>query len=373
MTPSTSRGGRSWVSPCDLVLLLLVVSAVMSYATSPVTECAQAFALYLCIGLLFYLLASKGIVVLGHAHRFVWAVEMFGVGLCVFAPLGVFEPDHALLRQFPTYASLRPFLPDTFNRNVVSGATVMVIPFALAEALTPVRPYKWVRRAAAMALALSLIILLIGMESRAGYIATIAGLVVFTLLVVPRWATWLVPTVPLAAVALGAATRWTRAVEALVTDGAVQKALGLRIDIWSRATYIIQDLTLVVGLGCFQPVMALLYPHVSEPRGSEPHAHNLYLQVAVELGLVGLASYLVILGLAFVIAAKARRIWQGLGVRDGSLIAAACLSSLSGMCVHGLMDAALWANKGAVLPWAVIGLANALYQVGQRAAASRSG
>ena len=87
-----------------------------------------------------------------------------------------------------------------------------------------------------------------------------------------------------------------------------------------------------VGIGNY----AAVYPAYALPRWSDPlgHAHNYYLNVAAETGLVGLAAYLVLWGAAF---------WQGwravraVGPAWRS-VAAGLLGMLVALSVHNLFD-----------------------------------
>ena len=87
-----------------------------------------------------------------------------------------------------------------------------------------------------------------------------------------------------------------------------------------------------VGIGNYEPV----YPAYSLPGWTEPlgHAHNYYLNIAAEAGLVGLAAYLVLWGAAFWQAWKvvrtARGYWRG--------IAAGILGVLTHLSVHNFFD-----------------------------------
>jgi putative inorganic carbon (HCO3(-)) transporter len=124
---------------------------------------------------------------------------------------------------------------------------------------------------------------------------------------------------------------------------------------------IVQDFPLTgIGMGLFGQVAAWLYPF--GPAGPEmvPHAHNLYLQIAVDLGLPGLIAWL----LAAVNVLKAgwtlfsdgnyrSETWQ-------QALGAAVLSSLAALLIHGLMDSVTWGMvRPAPLVWGIWGIAAA--------------
>jgi O-antigen ligase len=55
-------------------------------------------------------------------------------------------------------------------------------------------------------------------------------------------------------------------------------------------------------MGTFGPVADLFYPFFLVERGQIPHAHNIFLQVAVDLGLPGLVAWTMIVIQIFKIA-----------------------------------------------------------------------
>jgi putative inorganic carbon (HCO3(-)) transporter len=87
-----------------------------------------------------------------------------------------------------------------------------------------------------------------------------------------------------------------------------------------------------VGIGNYEPV----YPAYSLPGWTEPlgHAHNYYLNIAAEAGLVGLAAYLVLWGAAFWQAWKVIQVTQGYWRG----VAAGILGVLTHLSVHNLFD-----------------------------------
>ena len=91
--------------------------------------------------------------------------------------------------------------------------------------------------------------------------------------------------------------------------------------------------------------------------GFIPHAHNLFLQIAVEQGLIGLAAFIGILAAALYGLFRA----AGAGRAQGGLIrlfALAGIASLVALCVHSLVDTGVYAAK--IAPVLFVPLAFAL-------------
>jgi len=128
-----------------------------------------------------------------------------------------------------------------------------------------------------------------------------------------------------------------------------------RLPIWGAAVRMIGRAPLTgVGLGNFQLVMARDEPGIlpRPPQGAE-HAHNLLLQVAADLGLIGLAAFLVLYGLSL---RAAYRAWRD----GGGALAMGLFGGLSAAGLHGLADAVQWGSKPAFLLWLFMGLALSL-------------
>ena len=106
-----------------------------------------------------------------------------------------------------------------------------------------------------------------------------------------------------------------------------------------------------------------------------PHAHNLALQVGLDLGLPGLVAYAaLILGIITVLVVVLRRgrshvydtehSWQRRALRWS--LALGCVGSLVAYLIHGLTDAALWGNKPAFLIWGIYAVVVLLFLQGRR-------
>ncbi|MFO7917840.1 MAG: O-antigen ligase family protein, partial [Anaerolineae bacterium] len=89
-----------------------------------------------------------------------------------------------------------------------------------------------------------------------------------------------------------------------------------------------------LGMGTGQYASA--YASVALPRWQDPlgHAHNYYLHVLAEGGLLGLASYLTLLGAAVV------GVWRRVGEEGAwaSALSLGVLGMLAHLCVHNLFD-----------------------------------
>lgn len=358
-----------------------------------------------------------------HLTLLVYGFSAVGLGLAFIAPFSVIWPITNKLPIIP--AAVYQHLPiasgDIVNPNMMAGALVILLPFPLAafiarpahklpsvygplpKFLARILDTSWFRRLFFGLVTIAMLAVLVMTKSRGGLIA--AAVVVFLVLVY-RWKSlfWLLPLISIAFAVLVWKGQLPVITE-IINPGQETTSWDTRLEEWSRALYMIQDFPFTgVGAGNYQPVANLLYPFFLLPPDADiNHAHNLILQVAVDLGLPGLIAYLAILLLA---------IWSGIdalrpapaqachceersdeeispGTAKGPVpelvegpvpelvegelvegIAWAGIASIAGMLVHGLVDATTWiVGRGALFPWAVIGL---LVALGELAPPARS-
>jgi len=245
-------------------------------------------------------------------------------------------------------------LAGAFHPNVVAGLCLMLVPFAGALALPQATlrqhgaPFLRYLAAAATLFVVAVVLLT---QSRAAYMGLAAAALTMVAQLRPRWLRVGLPLLAAAAVAAGLTLGWSHLAEAIVSS---DPAFGLawRRDVWRASGLMVSDFCFTgVGFGCFEPVLSLLYP--LSLGGSAPHAHNLFLQVAVDLGIPGALAYAWLL---------IRTLWLAVRRPHGELafMSAAGVAAIAGLLVQGILDAAVWGNKGAFLPWVVLGLLLAL-------------
>ena len=340
---------------CGLVGLGLMIAVGM--LVSPDLRCSLVAAVPLLLGLLIYLVLSFVPTATQRPIWILWGILGGTVVFSLLTPFGMLPPKHALFRLSSILRELQRRFPGTLNANVVSGGLVMLLPFALA-ALLAARPQglqDWGLTLLAVGALLFGAAVLYLTHSQAAMLAVAVEIAVFSLLRWPRVAHWAVPPLLVLGLAAGATTGWRTVLDSLVGSGTMGKFDG-RLEIWVRALTMIGDYPLTgVGLGCFEPVGREIYPLFLLPGAAVTSAHNLVLQVAVDLGVPGLLAYLLLLGHAFWAGLedwRRRRSWAPYEL----VLVTACLAALSGMWVHGLLDAAEWANKTAFLQWMVMGL-----------------
>jgi putative inorganic carbon (HCO3(-)) transporter len=152
------------------------------------------------------------------------------------------------------------------------------------------------------------------------------------------------------------------------SDAGLETAIGPismvgRAQLWNLALYTIQDSPFRgCGLGTFRRVVHVLYPLIIGPGDDIAHAHNIFLQTALDLGLPGLIGYLALLMVA---GASCWR-WARRGSRLTRPVALGLAGGLVGLHVYGLTDALALGCKPGLAFWLALGLVASLERVEAR-------
>ncbi len=212
-------------------------------------------------------------------------------------------------------------------------------------------------------------VLLILTQSRGGWIAALAGL--FALLVL--WALVLPPTITRRRVRL-AVMAWVVVGLAVVlwigpdtlrdlwldppTESVVGPLITLnyRKELWPWAITAIGDFPLTgLGLGAFRQVIFRLYPIVLNGGQDVGHAHNIFMQTALDVGLPGLVVYLALLLVAAAVGWRVARADAGLRA-----VALGLLAGLFALHVFGVADALALGSKPGIVFWLALGVLAAM-------------
>lgn len=378
---------RRYSLPTDWPLYLLLLWLPINLWSS-VDQSASWIAIgYLVLGTTFYtnlvplLLASLSQEVWLEDHQpaalyYLGYVFVFGGLLLaiVFPFIVVWKPQFRLF-HLPFYDYLRLWqlnISETVHPNVLGGALVLTFPITVT-ALRWANPHFGNGhdkpnfrlagcRAIVLRMALYISLLLqfgavVLSQSRGSYLAIASALSVMVILKWPRLK-YLLPVVPLVTTAVVQYSGLQRVLEQFSSDGTLGGWAG-RLEIWQVSLMAIRDFPFTgIGIGTFTTVIPLLYP-LSFPIESYPHAHNLFLQVAMDLGIPGLIAYLalllILIMMLLVTLRKTCRHTRIYGLAIGAV------GSMSGMLVHSLLDAVTWGTKLSFFSWLLFALIAQLF------------
>lgn len=345
--------------PLDLpVLVLLALLALSMFVVTALPEKSLPQALRLLGGVwLFYAVIRWGRV---SARRLGWLAGGFlgiGLALAVGALFTVAWLAKFSFIPIGFYKAISPVISDTVQPNVLAGSLVLILA-GMAGGL--VFGWKILRNWQRILLVLLLLFMtgvLVLTQSRGAFMGLGAALMLMILLRFRHgWVA--VPVCLVVLVGLALVVGPNRLLGSLEQNQALVSSLEGRQEIWSRAVSMIVDFPFTgVGIGTFGNVADTLYPFSLQSPGSIPHAHNLYLQVAVDLGIPGLAAWLAIWGSVIYAAWKIFQAGKKDAIAWQAALGAALLCAQAAMAVHGLWDAVTWGNRPAVLVWAIWGTA----------------
>ncbi len=255
------------------------------------------------------------------------------------------------------YEQFQLLVADTVNPNVMGGALALFLPVVTAMLLFAWKRLAWGMRTLHVAAFVVMLGFLALTQSRSALLAFGISLVV---LVVLRWRWgWLAMAMLGVATVLGFRHYQTLIPLDSLLFGRALGGLDGRIEIWARAVYMVQDFSFTgVGMGLFGDVADLIYPFFLYEPGRVSHAHNLFLQIAVDLGLPGLIAWLTILWLVIVAAWQVYRRGRKKGNSWVAGLGAGLLASQLALVLHGLTDAVTWGQvRSAPIVWALWGIA----------------
>ncbi|WP_176489714.1 O-antigen ligase family protein [Mobilicoccus massiliensis] len=217
------------------------------------------------------------------------------------------------------------------NPNLLAAFLVLMLPLAVAYAAGHTQRNS---RAVAYLVAAAGVAGVLATGSRAGMLALLASLVAFVILRRPT-------TTRLVAGAAGAVVALTAAGIAIAVGGRI----GVRADVWAAAVELVRQHPLGVGVGRTGNLLAARVPGDEEFQ----HAHNLWLDMLLAAGPVGL---LATIGLTVFAAACVIR-----AARRGSAAGVALGCALTAFAVFCLLDNPVNAIRNATAAWFVLGLA----------------
>ncbi|HBY94941.1 MAG TPA: hypothetical protein DEP84_13455 [Chloroflexi bacterium] len=283
-----------------------------------------------------------------------------------------FAPLRWIGLWFHAYRAAIP-LAENIHRNAAAGALAILLPLGAAGLLwARAQHSSAVTSICTLALVPALVALILT-SSWGAWVGLSAGVIVAGLL---NWrgyaplrrqsSRWTPPkrldcALFSAAVLLLLGGFWVAVTFPAVEDtlraaGAGQSVIG-RIEIWRQMLTLVRDYPLT-GSGLGSTVMVYSTYVLLLQVAYFFHAHNLFLQVAVEQGVPGLAAFLWLVAASGRLLARAEP-----GGLQGSIFRAAGLASLVALLVHGMADAELYASPLVPVTFVPIGTALAIHSL----------
>jgi putative inorganic carbon (HCO3(-)) transporter len=372
-------------TPFNLPILLLLLSVPLSLYASVDMRVSLPKLAGILLGLcLFYALVSSRTSTSGPAFA-AFLLLLCGLAISLLALVAT-DWNTAKL---PLLGNLAQYLPRLIasiphplkqgggiNANEVGGALALILPLNLVLAWRSVRdpqglqvpagpriPHIWVSGFLVISLLVTLFTLALS-QSRSAFLGLAFGVV---LLAAVRYR--LVRLAVLILLLVGGVAAYAIGVEQvghrLLDPGESTAAVGTldlaaRVEVWQRAVYILQDFPFTgIGLNTFSIVVGVMYPYfLISPGTFVAHAHNILLQVGVDLGIPGMVSYVALLAVFFGCAIIAYRRAQDPAWRA---VIAGLAAGMVAHQVYGLTDAITLGAKPGFLFWIILALVAMLH------------
>jgi putative inorganic carbon (HCO3(-)) transporter len=353
-------GGRPLRTPLDWAIVLLTLTALTTLLVTPEPQTSRTQVSQLFAGII----ALYVTVVWSTSPRLVRLVAIglicIGVGLVVVAPFAVnWSAPQTKALPAQIYAYFPTVVTNTIHPNVLASALLICLPLATAWFIEARQAHKrWIEQGALFVAVSAMLAMFVLTQSRGGLIALSVGLiVVIALMLGKKWAVmflFVCISVSFLVVLVAQSTSIASVDNSLDTN-----AVQFRLMVWRLALSMASDFVFTgAGMGTFNDTAMRLYGFANV---DNPGAHNLYLQVAVDLGLTGLVAFVAILLSALAMG------WVNIGrikpINAPALqgIAVGAYGALIGLLIHGFVESTVWGTRASIMPWLLIGIITAIF------------
>jgi putative inorganic carbon (HCO3(-)) transporter len=351
-------GRLSRRTPADFAVLLFVfLVPVTLWATAfPDVTTLQVMRLLSGIGLYYAIINC-----VNSKRHLSWLVNLLilsGVFLAGYAVISVrWKVGRLNIIPMEIYSRLAPLIEDVVHPNVMAGSLLLILPLGFALLLFGWRKFSWIYWIGIFLAVSMMTVVLILTKARAAWMSIIIVLLMISYM---RWRkVWLIFFAGLTVSGVIIFSRKMDFVADIINANQAFGGIEGRFDIWSSAVRMIRDYPFTgIGLGTFGNIADMLYPFYLAAPGSTPHAHNLLLQISVDLGIPGLVAWVSIFGLISIVS------WRFYieGVSRGNYylsgIGSGLLGSQIAIIIQGLFDSVTWGMvRPAPLVWYLWGLA----------------
>ena len=347
----------------DLLIVIIFLMSVVSLLISidPQRTREQTMRLWIGIGMFYSII--NWVDSRSRLRLLVSVIILAGFFLALITPFITAWNLQFLLPEFTFYRVIPTITDDPANPNVIAGSLSLFFLLCFGMLLLG---WKFVTKIEKLLLLLTLVstmFLLLFTQSRGAIIsAVLSGIVVISIKIKKGW---LIPILTiLAVILLGERGNSYQYLESLTGGSAISGVVG-RVEIWSRAIFMLEDYPYTgIGIGLFGPVADTLYPFYEYSTQLVEHAHNIFLQIGVDLGIPGLISWIAILGLSIMSAAQIVRREKGTWLMS---LGAGLLASQVSIILHGLTDSVLWGMvRPSPLIWIFWGLIYSAFSLSVR-------
>ncbi len=331
-----------------LVLLLLavyLVSAVLSFA--PVKS-LQIWAVYFAF-MVFYFVIINTVKTKTQFFNLLIVFALSGLCVCLYGVMQYvfgWNVNQAWLDE-EMFDGIKMRIYSTLeNPNVLGEYILLVLPVCIGLMWTRT---KLISKAVYAVMSAVMMVALVLTFSRGCWIGVMFAAVVFVTFVAGKlWGLLLIalPVLPMV-LPESIITRFTS------IGDMKDSSTSYRVYIWMGTLLMLKDFW-ISGIGPGTEAFTQVYPFYSYSAIVAPHSHNLFLQILVESGIVGIGAFLLLL-LVFI-----KRLVRGYGAegKGGSMSVALCAigAAVGGFLLQGMFDNCFYNYRVFMIFWAVIAL-----------------
>ncbi|MCG6136608.1 MAG: IctB family putative bicarbonate transporter [Nostoc sp. LLA-1] len=353
-------------TPTHLLVLLYWGIAVVSTALSPVKQAAFKDLVVLTLYLLLFALCAR---VLRSPRLRSWIITLYLHVALIVSVYGLRQWFFGATALATWVDPLSPLAKTTRvysylgNPNLLAGYLVPAVVLSLVAIFVWQSPFK-------KALALTMLTVnaacLVLTFSRGGWIGLVVGVLTAIALLIywwsvqlpPFWRTWSLPIVlggmiGLLVLAVIFVEPVRLRVLSIFADRS-DSSNNFRLNVWDAVFEMIRDRP-IIGIGPGHNSFNQIYPLYQRPRYTALSAYSVFLEIAVETGLLGLACFLWLIVVTFNHAfVQMQRLRQARSVDGFWLIGA--VAAVAGMLAHGTVDTIWFRPEVNSLWWLMIAL-----------------
>lgn len=339
----------------NLPLLVVLFMVAVSLSMSPVPILAVSAACKILAGVLVFYVVFDNINSVVDMWRITALLVIGGLGLAYVATGTAQWMNNKIFSwdEFYNQAWFR-FGPD-LNPNRIAGMIVPIVPLALCLMFSRVRRYEIL---GAIGLGPMLLVLVL-LQARGALIALAIGLVLFLCLAQPRLTPVLVIVIAVGAILFTLIPSLIpRSLLALDSAASLPLSLVYRVDLWARSLqFLVESPFIGTGLAAF-PMLAEQHP-IFQGIYTFSTPHNTYLQVALDIGILGGLAFIFIIGIALYTLGQAYR------NHFAPPLVIGLLTALTVLALDEIVGVVFWASKNGVILWVLLSLAVAFFKLGK--------
>ncbi|MBF2035802.1 MAG: putative bicarbonate transporter, IctB family [Leptolyngbyaceae cyanobacterium T60_A2020_046] len=359
------------LTPVHLMVALYWGVMVLATVLSPVRGAAIAGLIKLTLNLLLFLLMAR---ILQRSPVRTTLISVYLLTTLIVSVTGlrqwIFGADALATWVDPTSNLVGTTRVYSYlgNPNLLAG---YLVPAVMLSGAAIFAWSRWVPKLLAGVALLVNTACLILTFSRGGWLGFVAGGFVLLVLLVqywslrfpPRWRRWVLPILigGVAAFLVMAVV----AVEPLrdrvssIFAGRSDSSNNFRLNVWASVVDMIRDRP-ILGIGPGNDAFNQVYPFYQRPRFTALSAYSVFLEIAVEAGIIGFTTFL------WLIVVTVSQGWRQLQrLRDTQAVQGywlmAALATLVGMMSHGLVDTIWYRPQVSTLWWLTVALIASYY------------